>query len=685
MKHSLLRLLTALVVFSNLVRADEPPLRVAVTPDSLRFAWPPSAGTVEIRELPLHTSAAGEGRVLWSGEGAEATVPRFDGKCDRLFAKFQCRSGGKVLGPPQHVTDFSALPQRTNSLGSLANKKGIACLVSRANKQGKDWTLDVEDGKALGFGQSNQNINIGWLIDWQRVEPKLYFEFEGRKIGLRPAAVAALDRDLQALHAAKMRVTGILGNYVPKTTSRTSPLVHPLTDPATVPEGPAAFNTATEEGVFFYRAILHWLVDRYTREDAKYGQIAGLVIGNEVQNHWGWYHLGAVEPEVLLREYSVALRIADLATRSVHADFPIFISLDHHWTLTATTDRTHDFTGLEVLEGVHERARREGDFPWNLAHHPYPENLRKPSFWNDRSAPLRFDAPRITFHNLEVLPAFLRQPRFLFEGKPRRIVLTEQGFDCPPGPDGELVQAAAFALAWKKVQALPGIESFLYHRHVDHPHENRLLFGIREHDGSANVNGVGRARKLWDVVQKAGTPEEEAAFAFALPIVGRKDWSDVVATKFDTPRAVKRETGHVVFDFVAKRAKAQQANVQSVELRRIGPPDEVPEDALQQHPKPKGRALLTYRVAIPAADAKRCLLTFDALLNNPKSNGAAFAIEMDGREVFARQLKGAERVPAEIDLADFRGREVSIAFIVDPLTDPAGDWATWVTPRIVLR
>ncbi len=666
-------LLTTLVVLSKPAYADEPPLRVAITPDSLRFTWQPSAGKTEIRELPLHTSAAGEGRVLWSGEGQGATVPRFDGKRDRLFAKFELRAGGKALGPPQHVTDFSALPQRTNSLGSLANKKGIACL------------LDVEDGKALGFGQSNQNINIGWLIDWQSVEPKLSFAFEGRKIGLRPAAVAALDRDLQALHAAKMRVTGILGNTVQKTMSRTSPLVHPLTDPATVPEGPAAFNTATEEGVFFYRAILHWLVDRYTREDAKFGQIAGLVIGNEVQNHWGWYHLGAVEPEVLLREYSVALRIADLATRSVHADFPIFISLDHHWTMPATTDRTHDFTGVEVLEGVHERARREGDFPWNLAHHPYPENLRKPSFWNDRSAPLRFDAPRITFHNLEVLPAFLRQPRFLFEGKPRRIVLTEQGFDCPPGPDGELVQAAAFALAWKKVQALPGIESFLYHRHVDHPNENRLLFGIREHDGSANVNGVGRARKIWGLVQKAGTPEEEAAFAFALPIVGRKDWSDVVATKFDPPRAVKRAAGHVVFDFVAQRTKAQQENVQSVGLRRIGPPDEVPEDALQQHPKPKGRALLTYRVAIPAADAKRCLLTFDALLNNPKSNGAAFAIEMDGREVFARQLKGAERVPAEIDLAGFRGHEVSIAFIVDPLTEPAGDWATWVTPRIVLR
>jgi len=73
MKDSLcLRLLTALVVFSNLVRADEPPLRVAVTPDSLRFAWPTSAGKTEIRELPLHPSAAGEGHVLW-GEGADGS------------------------------------------------------------------------------------------------------------------------------------------------------------------------------------------------------------------------------------------------------------------------------------------------------------------------------------------------------------------------------------------------------------------------------------------------------------------------------------------------------------------------------------------------------------------------------------------------------------------------------------
>jgi hypothetical protein len=367
------------------------------------------------------------------------------------------------------------------------------------------------------------------LLDLGAAKPSMSFEYEGRTIGLRPAAVARLDADLRAYHAAGIRVTGILLNLVGKAARRDSPLVHPLSDPAVVPIGPAAFNTATADGVLHFRAFLHWLVERYTQPDAPHGQLGGLVIGNEVQSHWTWYHLGKVEPDVVLREYTAALRLADLATRRVHADFPIYVSLEHHWTMPASKDRQMGFTGVEVLEGINERAKREGDFPWHLAHHPYPENLFQPRFWNDQTAPLRLDAPRVTFHNLEVLPAFLRQPRFLFEGRPRRIALTEQGFHCGDKPGDEEAQAAAFALAWKKVQAIPEIESFLYHRHVDHPREHGLRCGLREHDGSPNVLGVGRARKIWDVMRAAGTPEEDAAFAFALPIIGRKDWSHVVA------------------------------------------------------------------------------------------------------------------------------------------------------------
>jgi hypothetical protein len=653
-------------------------LKVGVSWQELLFTWPPDAPEkIGLRERPLQTAGEMPAQELWRGDGAtgHASVPRFDGARDRLYAKFELfnAADGKALGAPQHVTDFSALPRRTGSLGSNANKKGVTCV------------LDLADVAALGAGQVAENIDIGGLLDWQTPEPPLSFDFEGRKVGLRAGYVAHLDQELTAFHAAHMRVTGILLNYVHKSTPRTSPLVHPLTDPVQADGRPAAFNTATAEGLFYYRAILHWLVDRYTTDEAAHGQLAGLVIGNEVQSHWSWYFLGHIDAAGLIREYGAALRVADLATRSVHADFPIYVSLEHHWTMPASDDPQEGLTGVEVLEGINATAQREGDFPWNLAHHPYPEDLGEPRFWNDASAPLRLDAPRVTFHNLEVLPAFLGQPRFLYAGHLRRIALTEQGFHCKDGPCGEAAQAAAFALAWKKVQALPAIESFLYHRHVDHPHEFGLHCGLHEHDGSSNVIGIGRARQIWGVMQKAGTPEEDAAFAFALPLIGRQDWSNVIGEVDLTPAPVEPAV-NVAYDFVAKRKEAQLENTLAFELRHIAREHGLPAPALQQHPNPKGVSVATWRVAIPAqAEGQKAALTFQALLNHAESHGAGFAVKIDGELVWQKKLAAKESAPADLDLARWAGREVAFTFEIDPLGDNLGDWATWVQPRVVLR
>ena len=659
--------------------AAEPGLKVGVTEQALRFRWAqPKAGRVEIREMPLHTAAdlARETRTLTVVDAAAgaAEVPRFDGARDRLYAKFQLADAvtRQPLGDAQHVTDFSALPRRTQSLGANTSKKGMSCQV------------DVADCVALGIGQANQNISINGLLDWQNAEPKMSFEFEGRKVGLHPGQVAALDAALRALHRAGLRTTGILLNYTRKESAMTSPLVHPLTAAAGSTGVVSAFNTATADGLFYYRAIIHWLAERYTREDAAHGVLAGLIIGNEVQSHWSWYHLGAVEPEILLREYGTALRTADLATRGVHADFPIYASLEHHWAMPSSDDTRKGFSGVEVLEGIRTRAQREGDFPWNLAFHPYPENLGNPRFWDDKTAPLRFAAPRLTFHNLEVLPAYMNQTRFLYAGQPRRIALTEQGFHRPDGADGEAVQAAAYALAWKKVQALPGIECFFYHRHVDHPDEDGLRCGMREHDGSPNKAGMGRPRKIWDVARAAGTAGEDAAFAFALPIVGRKDWSGIVATRLDTtPVPPDRMSAGIVFDFVAQRSAAQLENTLAFEHKRVPLDAGWAAGAIQQHPNPRGVSRATWRVAVPAGQP--CVLRFTALLNHAESKGAGFAVKIDGQTVFDKKLAGKETARAEIDLAPWAGKEAAFDFLIDPLDSNQFAWATWVEPRIVLK
>jgi hypothetical protein len=340
--------------------------------------------------------------------------------------------------------------------------------------------------------------------------------------------------------------------------------------------------------------------------------------------------------------------------------------------------------GVSILRGINERARRSGDFPWNLAFHPYPQNLFEPAFWKDTTAPLRLDAPRITFKNLEVLAGFLRQPEFLWNGQPRHIALTEQGFHCRKNEEGELLQAAAYALAWKRVNAIPEIESFIYHRHVDYPGEGGLNLGLRECE-NGNPNAMGRKRPIWDVFQKAGTPEEDAASAFALPIIGRADWTNIIAQKLDASPIANGATDHIIYDFVAHRGQARRENTAGLDLKRVMIDAGWLANGLQQHPKPAGASIVTWQVSLPTSSSSKPVLTFSALLNHKKSTGASFEVKVNGESQWHRKLAAEARESAELDLSKFAGGEVSVAFEVNAEGDTAYDWATWIQPRVVNR
>jgi hypothetical protein len=129
--------------------------------------------------------------------------------------------------------------------------------------------------------------------------------------------------------------------------------------------------------------------------------------------------------------------------------------------------------------------------------------------------------PRITFKNIKLLPNYFLHRELLYDSQPRHIILSEQGFHTPAGTDGETIQAAAYAYAYKKIENIDGIDAFILHRHVDNPQEGGLLLGLRR-------GGPERAKKqIWDVFRAADTPEWESAFEFALPVVGLKSWSEL--------------------------------------------------------------------------------------------------------------------------------------------------------------
>jgi hypothetical protein len=304
-------------------------------------------------------------------------------------------------------------------------------------------------------------------------------------------------------------------------------MLHPGYDGAT-PNHVAAFNVRTDAGRAWLSGLLEFLAERWSRPSGEQGRVAGYIVGNEVNSHWYWYNCGRLSMEVVAQDYAEAVRLVHTAIRR-HATWPrIYLSLDHHWNMAyAAGDSEQCCCGRAFLDvfARHVKADPRGDFDWHLAYHPYPEDLFDPAFWKDTTAEESWDTPRITFKNLQVLPAYLQQPALQFEGASRRVILSEQGFHSTPTVEGEELQAAAFCYAYAKVERLAGVDAFILHRHIDHPQEGGLNLGLRRRAGDAEHPDP--PKPIYDCFRAAGTPAWDKASAFALPLVGLKSWDDL--------------------------------------------------------------------------------------------------------------------------------------------------------------
>ncbi|HVL38263.1 MAG TPA: DUF5722 domain-containing protein [Fimbriimonadaceae bacterium] len=369
-----------------------------------------------------------------------------------------------------------------------------------------------DDAIALGVRHAALNVQIG---DYLTAEPTTKGELlGGTSLRLDLDALAGLKATTEKLHRAGMKVYAILLARATGNPAIDRHILHPKYESA-APNRLAAFRTTDESGQRLLRA--------FCRELSVRTPIRGWIVGNEVNSHHDWYNMGPADSADVIESVERSLR-------TVHEGVAerggmVYLSLDHFWALRHRPDRPdQSLPGREVLEGVAALARRRGDFGWHVAHHPYPENLFEPRFWLDRTPTLSFDTPRITFKNLEVLTEYLKQPHLLHRGRARRTILSEQGFHRPDGPEGERLQAAAYAYAWKRVARNDGIDAFILHRHVDHSHEGGLKLGLWTNK-PGSIADPDRKTQMWDVMKAAGTPGEEEAFRFALPIVGLENWN----------------------------------------------------------------------------------------------------------------------------------------------------------------
>jgi len=79
--------------------------------------------------------------------------------------------------------------------------------------------------------------------------------------------------------------------------------------------------------------------------------------------------------------------------------------LDHHWHQVSDPQF---YPATTLLETLLEFCRKEGDFEWGIAYHPFPESLFEPKSWLDKRVDYTYESPLITFKNIEVLAAWTK-------------------------------------------------------------------------------------------------------------------------------------------------------------------------------------------------------------------------------------------------------------------------------------
>ena len=384
----------------------------------------------------------------------------------------------------------------------------------------------VDDAIALGIRHAALNFNLGQLVDPRGDTNNPAITLEGRTHRFQRGYLEAMDQQIRTLSERGIVVSLILLNYESADPDLRRILLHPAYN-IQCPNHLSAFNTITPEGRAWYEASIQFLAERWNRPDGRYGRVWNWIVGNEVNSHWFWSNLGLTSSEAFATDYERTVRLTHQAVRRHSAHGRVFLSLEHHWNIAYPGGREGQvFPGRPFLEHFAKAARSGGDYDWHLAFHPYPEDLFNPRSWRDASAqPDWKTTPRITFRNIAALGKFLGQPELQFQGRTRRVILSEQGFHTPDGSEGETLQAAAYCYAWHQVAGEPGIDAFILHRHVDHAQEGGLRLGLWTHT-PGSVATPDRRKPIYEVFRRADTPERDAAFAFALPLLGIESWNE---------------------------------------------------------------------------------------------------------------------------------------------------------------
>lgn len=444
---------------------------------------------------------------------AEVDGQRYDRLYSRWVLAQKSQNGMLICSHGHYADDVKAKYDLPHEVP--ASKKGIGGFG--ANRFASDLdSLDIT------------SVTVNMWLGFMSLTPSddaIPFDYNGRTYYADRKAIEGFDKTLQYTAARDVIVNAIVliapeRSFADKAAGRL--FEHPDFDPAGIYTMP---NMTTLESLNLYAAAIDFLAERYSRPDKKYGRVHHWIAHNEVDAGWVWTNAGIKTPLRFMDIYIKSMRLLYYTARKYSPHPEVFITLTHYWQ---SRHNEYCYPSAQLLELLVDYTQAEGDFKWGVAHHPYPQSLFEPKSWLDDQATFDYDTPQITFKNLEVLDAWIKQPRALYQGKIKRTVfLSEQNPNSKDYSEEALrEQAAGMAYAMKKLETCDGIDAYQMHGWFDQRAEGGLRIGVRRFmDDETDPGG---RKPAWFVFQAFGTDREDEVFEFAKDIIGIDDWDQVI-------------------------------------------------------------------------------------------------------------------------------------------------------------
>ena len=438
---------------------------------------------------------------------ADRNVTRDGITYDRAFSKWAIVKvdGGKDVldSHARYADNIAAL--RSASKMKLQNKKGLG---------GPGNFTDLDE---MGIKSITYNIPINALLSSNSNGGSAY-KFGGKTYYINSAYQATIDKVLTYCYQRGIVVAAII----------LTPTQSEFKDPECTGGYYSMPNMTTAAAVNLYAAALNYLADRYSQNT--HGRINHWIMHNEVDMNTDWTNMGT-QPELrYLDRYVKSMRLAYNIVRQYDQNASILGSFTHSWT---NDDFLKGYSTKTMIEQIVQYSNAEGDFRWGVAAHPYPQDLSKPEFWkNDTKSTYSRNTDFVTFKNLEVINDWILNKQHYYKGTTKRILfLSENGTNTPGySPQYLQQQAAGAAWAWKKVNALAGIDAIQWHNYQDNRAEFGLRIGLRKYPDDADDPG---GRKLsWFVWQAAGTANEDEVFKPYLSTIGITAWKDIFGSVY---------------------------------------------------------------------------------------------------------------------------------------------------------